>query len=406
MPPSAVRAVLGGAILALLTVSFVHQLGTGLVLALVPIRLAIEGFAAWVAGAMSAAFSIGLLLGCLAAPRLVSRISGRTAIAICVLVNAICAAALWLFPGPVAWCIARFAAGAFNAGLWVVIEAWLGARTPAGRRGTVFGAYMLTSRVGFVIAQAGLAFADPRVGALFLVATVVYAVSWLPVLATNDASPKIAGSRSMSGLMDIPRLAPAAIVAALVHGLVTTAQPALFPIYGVGLGLGMDRVALGLAAIQFGGMVLQLPLAMASDRWGRRLVMICAAFGTAVFSVLAIFAPVDAPLLFLVMIAAWGGAPAVLYSLAIAHANDRAGDHQRVAASSTLLLTWGVGATLGPMIASVGMDLLGPDMLFVFTAVLGAALAGFLVWRRLVRLPPDRRKPAAAALGAPPDLGR
>lgn len=406
MPSSAVRAVLGGAVLALLTVSFVHQLGTGLVLALVPIRLAIEGFAAWVAGAMSAAFSIGLLLGCLVAPRVVSRISGWAAIVICVLANAVSATALWLFPDPVAWCVARFVAGAFNAGLWVVIEAWLGARTSPAKRGAVFGAYMLTSRVGFVLAQAGLAFTDPGIGALFLAATAFYAVSWLPMLATKDASPRIAGNRSMSGLMEIPRLAPAAVAASLAHGLVTTAQPALFPIYGVGLGLGMDRVALGLAAIQFGGMVLQLPLAMASDRWGRRLVMIWAAFGTALFSVLAMFAPVDAPLLFLVMIAAWGGAPAVLYSLAIAHANDRAGDHQRVAASSTLLLIWGIGATLGPMIASVGMDFLGTDVLFAFTAALGAALAGFLVWRRLVRQPVAHRKPAAATLGAPPDLGR
>lgn len=399
------RAVLGGAILALLAVSFVHQLGTGLVLALVPMRLAIEGFAAWVAGAMSASFSIGLLLGCLVAPRLVARVSGRTAIVACVLANMVSAIALWLFPDPVAWCVARFGAGAFNAGLWVVIEAWLGARTPAAKRGAVFGAYMLTSRVGFVIAQAGLAWADPRIGALFLVAAAIYAVSWLPILATGDAPPPI-HRRAMPGLMEIPRLAPAAVAASLTHGLVTTAQPALFPIYGVGLGLGMDRVALGLAAIQFGGMVLQLPLAIASDRWGRRAVMGYAALATAVFSLSAMVAPVDAPALFLVMIAAWGGAPAVLYSLAIAHANDRAADHQRVAASSTLLMIWGAGATLGPMIASVGMDFLGPNVLFVFTAVLGAILAVFLAWRRLVRRPPHRRKPAAATLGASPDLGR
>ncbi|MGQ0677182.1 MAG: MFS transporter [Rhodospirillales bacterium] len=390
---------------ALLTVSFAHQLGTGLVLALVPMRLAIEGFAAWVAGAMSAAYSVGLLLGCLAAPRLVSRVPGRVAIAVCALVSAASAAALWLFPDPLAWCAARLVAGAFIACLWVVIEAWLGARSTAANRGAVFGSYMLTSRVAFVIPQAALAWADPRIGALFLVAAAAYAVSWLAVLATGDEPPPI-HRRAMPGMLEIPRLAPAAAAGALAHGLITTAQPALFPIYGVGLGLGMDRVALGLAAIQFGGMVLQLPLAMASDRWGRRRMMVFAAAATAALSVLAMFAPAGAPALFLVMVAAWGGAPAVLYSLAIAHANDRVQDHQRVAASSTLLLMWGVGATLGPMIASVGMDAFGANMLFVFTAALGAALALFLVWRLLVRRSPAKREPAAAILGAPPDLGR
>lgn len=406
MPPFLTWAAIGGAIVILLAVSLVHQIGTGLVLALVPIRLAIDGFPAWVAGAMSAAFSVGLLLGCLIAPSLAARVSGRVAIIACVLANVFSAVALWLFPDPVAWCLARFQAGMFNAGLWVVMEAWLGARTTAANRGVVFGAYMLTSRIGFVVAQAGLALADPRVGALFLLAAAIYAVSWLPMLAIEDAPPGIARGRPLRGLPEIPRLAPAAVAASLTHGMVTTAQPALFPIYGVGLGFGMDRVALGLAAIQFGGMVLQLPLAMASDRWGRRRLMVYASFATAAVSALAIFAPTSAPVPFLAMIAAWGGAPAVLYSLAIAHANDRVSDHQRVVASSALLLTWGIGATAGPMIASVGMDLFGPAVLFLFTAALGVILGLFLIWRLVVRRPPDRRKPAAATLGAPPDLGR
>ncbi len=399
------RAAFGGAVLVLLAVSLIHQVGTGLVLALVPIRLAIDGFPAWVAGMMSAGFSVGLLLGCLAAPRLTPLVSSRMAIIVCVLVNVVGAVILWLFPNPVAWCLARLLAGFFNAGLWAVMEAWLGSRTPAARRGTVFGAYMLTSRIGFVTAQAGLALTDPRIGALFLIAAAIYAVSWLPMLSIKDEPPKVA-DRTLKGLTAIPRLAPAAVAAALAHGMITTTQPALFPIYGVGLGLGMDSLALGLAATQFGGMVLQLPLAMASDRWGRRLVMIWAALGTAVASVLAMFAPAGTPLLFLAMIAAWGGAPAALYSLAIAHANDRAGDHQRLAASSALLLTWGIGATAGPMIASVGMDFIGAPVLFVFTSVLGAVLAAFLIWRRMVRRAPDHRRSAAATLAAPPNLGR
>jgi MFS family permease len=400
------RAAFGGVVLVLLSVSLVHQIGTGLILALVPISLALDGFPAWVAGAMSASFSIGLLFGCLAAPRLASLVSGRTAIIVCVVSNVFSAVALWLFPDPIAWCLARFQAGVFNAGLWAVMEAWLGARATPAKRGMVFGAYMLTSRIGFVMAQAGLALADPRLSALFLVSAAIFAVSWLPILTVDDEPPKLAGKRRLRGLTEIPRLAPAAVAAALTHGLVTTAQPALLPIYGVGLGLGIDRVALGLAAIQFGGMVLQLPLAMASDRWGRRLVMIWAALGTAAASIPAMLAPAEQPLLFLAMMALWGGAPAVLYSLAIAHANDRIGDQQRIAASSTLLLTWGVGATAGPMIASLGMDFIGPRVLFLFTAALGLALAAFLIWRRMVRRAPDHRTAAAATLGEPPDIGR
>ena len=406
MRGSGFGAVFGGAVAVLLTISTVHQLGTGLVLALVPMRLAIEGFPAWVAGAMSASFSLGFIAGCLAAPQMVSRVSARAAIAACALVNAGCAVLLWAFPDPLAWCAARLIGGYFIAALWVVIEAWLGARTSVGNRGTVFGAYMLTNRVSFVLVQAALVWADPRLGALFLLAAAFYAVAWLPAFATGDKPPSIPRRSLLRGLLAFPRQAPAAAAGALVHGLVTASQPALFPIYGVGLGLGMDRVALGLAAIQFGGMVLQLPLAFASDRWGRRRVMAYAALATAALSLAALNAPAGAPFLFLALIAAWGGAPAVIYSIAIAHANDRAADDQRVAASSALLMSWGVGATIGPMVVSLGMDLFGPGALFVFTAALGAALALYLGWRRLVRRPPAERKPVAATLTAPADLGR
>ena len=398
MRPSAARW--SGAVLALLTVSVVHQLGTGLVVALVPMRLAVEGFAAWVAGAMSAAFSVGFLLGCLAAPRIVTRIPARAAIAVCTLVNAACAAALWLYPDPVAWCVARFVGGSFIACMWVVIEAWLGQRSNAASRGAVFGAYMLTSRVAFVVAQAALAWTDPRIGALFLVAAGFYAVSWLPILAARDAPPRI-HPKAAPGSFAILRLAPAAAAGSLIHGLVTTAQPALYPIYGVGLGLGMDRVALGLAAIQFGGMVLQLPLAFASDRWGRRKIMAAAAFATAVLSLAALHAPVSSSPLLLAALAAWGGAPAVIYSLAIAHANDRVDDHQRIAASSGLLMLWGLGATLGPMAASLLMDSFGRAALFAFTGALGIALGLFLVWRRMVRKPAITRKPLEGAIAPP-----
>jgi MFS family permease len=406
MPATRFGAVFGGAVVVLLAVSIVHQLGTGLVLALVPMRLAIEGFPAWVAGVMSTSFSLGFIAGCLAAPRMVSRVSARAAIMVCALVNAGCAVLLWAFPDPLAWCAARLIGGYFIAALWVVIEAWLGARSTAGNRGAVFGAYMLTNRVSFVLVQAALAWTDPRLGALFLVAAAFHAVAWLPAFATSDKPPPIPRRSALRGLLAFPRLAPAAVAGALAHGLVTASQPALFPIYGVTLGLGMDRIALGLAAIQFGGMLLQLPLAFASDRWGRRRVMAYAALATAALSLAALRVPADAPLAFLALIAAWGGAPAVIYSIAIAHANDRAADDQRVAASSTLLMSWGVGATVGPMAASLGMDLWGPGALFAFTAVLGVALALYLGWRRLVRRAPPAREPVAAALISPPDLGR
>ena len=54
---------------------------------------------------------------------------------------------------------------------------------------------------------------------------------------------------------------------------------------------------------------------------------------------------------------------------------------QRVAWGSSLLLLWGIGSMVGPLVASFMMQALGSDALFVFVGVLGLALSIFVTWQ-------------------------
>lgn len=79
----------------------------------------------------------------------------------------------------------------------------------------------------------------------------------------------------------------------------------------------------------------------------------------------------------------FGGFGIPLYTLCVAHANDRLKAEETLAAARGLLLLNGVGAALGPLAASIAMSRLGPAGLFVYASALLAILALVALLRRV-----------------------
>jgi MFS family permease len=79
-----------------------------------------------------------------------------------------------------------------------------------------------------------------------------------------------------------------------------------------------------------------------------------------------------------------------LYSISVAHSNDHAAEHEFVVVSSGLLLMYGIGAVVGPLLASGLMQAMGATGLYAFTGAIHLILLVYLFVRRY------QRKPAAA----------
>jgi len=126
---------------------------------------------------------------------------------------------------------------------------------------------------------------------------------------------------------------------------------------------------------------------LASDRTDRRKVIIVACLGAAAAALAIVFLhdAWDRGILSLAFLFGFTAFP--VYSLCVAHTNDFVAPAEYVEASSGLLLTYGVGAVLGPMIASLLMGLIGGVGLFAFTAGVHAAMAAFAAWRMTRRAP-------------------
>jgi MFS family permease len=150
--------------------------------------------------------------------------------------------------------------------------------------------------------------------------------------------------------------------------------------------MGLSQVALFTSCVIAGGVALQYPLGMLSERFDRRRIIIwCFIALTAVSGVLALIELPNAGTIALGSL--FGGFAFALYPLCVAHSNDHLEEDERIGASSGLVLTYSVGAMAGPLVGSAGMGALGPTGLFAGITLLAASGAAFGIWRSIASAP-------------------
>src|SRR3546814_18445898 len=82
-----------------------------------------------------------------------------------------------------------------------------------------------------------------------------------------------------------------------------------------------------------------------------------------------------------------GGFSATVYPIALTHANDYARPSQTVSLLAGFLLAFSVGASTGPVIAALAMDVFSPGGLVGYAAVVNTLLAP-LTAGAMTRRPP------------------
>ena len=74
-----------------------------------------------------------------------------------------------------------------------------------------------------------------------------------------------------------------------------------------------------------------------------------------------------------------------IYSLVVAHANDHLQKDQMLGGSGKLILLYGLGAMMGPLLAGQFMQVLGSSGFLYYLGIIYAAIAGMAFVRRSKR---------------------
>jgi MFS family permease len=347
---------------------------------LLPLRGQEEGFSTAVLGLLGTAWAGGFVAGCFFAPRLVRRAGHVRAFGAFAASGAIIALMTGLVIDEIAWIILRAFTGFTMAGAFMVIESWLNETSTNENRGTVFGLYMMVTFASIMAGQMIVAVGDVRSASLFMVTGIFFCLSLIPTAVSTAASPKPLQDVSLD-LKGLYANSPVASVACVLIGVANGAWGTLGAVYGARIGISTAEIALMMSLVVVAGAAMQLPVGRASDRTDRRFVLAAASLGSAVFGLLVFVATPRSGVLVIAMTACYGALAYTLYSLAVAHANDHAKPEEFVKVSGGLLLLYGFGTMIGPVIGAVLMGAMRPESVFLATALAHFTLAGYTVLR-------------------------
>lgn len=375
-----------GPILALLRGTAFLLAASGLHSLLLPLRGQAEGFATSSLGLLGTAWAAGFVAGCLFAPRLVRSVGHVRAFGAFAASGAIIALMTGLLIDPIIWIVLRIFTGFAMAGAFMVIESWLNERATNENRGTIFGLYMMVTYASIMAGQLLVAFGDVTTDKLFMVAGIFFCLSLIPTAVSTAVTPRPLQEVSLD-IRELYANSPVSVAACLLVGIANGAWGTLGAVYGAQIGVSTATIALMMSLTVVAGAAMQMPVGRVSDMTDRRNVLAGAALITAVIGVLIFFLQPRSDVFVLIMTACYGALAYTLYSIAVAHANDHADAANFVKVSGGLLLLYGFGTMIGPVLAAVLMEQLRPDAIFLATALAHLALAGYTLVRIRARAP-------------------
>ena len=188
--------------------------------------------------------------------------------------------------------------------------------------------------------------------------------------------------RDLAGTL---RRAPAVMLAAWVAGLIEFAELTLLPLFGVHAGFH-DREALLLVTVfMAGNVVLQVPIGMLADRFGRRLMLGSCALLSGVGRLL--LQPwLATPALLWPLVFIWGGTLYAFYSQGVALLGEEFAVEDLASANTLFVMVYCFGGVIGPSVGGMAMDLwpsYGLPVLLSGAAALMLGGLGMTVRRRV-----------------------
>ncbi|MCM2561479.1 MFS transporter [Lutimaribacter sp. EGI FJ00015] len=361
------------------------MLGNGMHFTLIGLRGGIEGFSAGELSVVTSGYFLGFLSGARITPLLIQRVGHVRVFAALGSFMSAGLIAFTLLAEPWAWTILRILIGFSMSGIYVAAESWLNNAATNETRGKLLATYMTAQTLGIIGAQGLLTLGDAGNAALFIGASILVSVSFAPILLSVTPAPAVVVARPMS-LRQLLANSPLGTVGIFLLGSVYATQSGMGAVFGSETGMTASQVALFVAMLFAGALVLQFPVGWLSDRVDRRMLILgMAALGASSCAVGWMTGGDIRALMAAAFFA--GGVTTPLYALILAYANDFLPAEDMPAASGGLVFTFGLGAIAGPMLTGWAMQVLGPE---AFWLVLGSTFSAIVLYAlyRTTQRPP------------------
>ena len=332
----------------------------------------------------------GLLFGSYIAPKLVRQVGHIRVFAAFASIASTCILTQAAFIEPVTWIFMRFLTGMCMSGLYVVVESWFNDKADNNTRGTLLAIYSTLQLTGVALGQLLLNLASPSGYDLFLLTSVLISLSLVPVALANISAPRVEQTESVSW-GDLYKISPFGVIGLFLLGMVQSVLFGMSAVFASLIGLSVVAVSLFASMPFIGGILLLFPLGSLSDKLDRRKIVIVTSAGSAIFALAGFMVFENNFYTLFLVTTIYGGLSYPMYSLLIAHANDNARPEQMLSVCSGLVMIFGLGATIGPLVVGFTMDWYGYGSFFMFLAIIHTCIAIFGIYRTTKRASVEER---------------
>ncbi|MBF5059466.1 MFS transporter [Candidatus Neptunochlamydia vexilliferae] len=358
------------------------MLGNGFFNTFASLRLAADGAPSWVVGVMNASYFAGIMIGSIYVERLIDRIAHIRTFAIMASVNSFVFVMQALIIDPVSWTFFRFFSGFCASGFFIVIESWLLLSSGIKSRGRLLSLYMATLYLAQGFGQFMLNLAPIESLFPFAITIILSSLSLIPVCMMKSSGPLLLET-SITNIFQILKKAPLGPIGCFIAGMIMSSFYGLAPIFGKEIKLSVLQISQVMGLTILGGLALQWPIGHLSDIFNRRKVIIGVCLVLMVLTYALFLSPHYPYWLLLLLMIVFGGISFTLYPLSITYTCDHFSDKKIIGITCALMIIYGTGCIVGPLVSPLFMTIVGPSGLFLYVTLLCALFIIICFWRVL-----------------------
>ena len=348
--------------------------GYGLLMSLVGIRLQEIGASSTLIGLVNASFFLGGVFSLFSAIKIISTIGHIRSFSVFAAILTFVSLGHTLTDSLLAWGFFRILSGYSLYSLLLIIESWINEKTNSGDRSRVLSIYTVVFYLAMTGGQLMLNISDTTGFLLFVLAAMFVSISLIPISMTKISEPKMSEAKTMS----IPKLygiAKLAIVASFASGLLVGGFFTMAPVYAKSMEFSNESISIFMSTALVGALIAQWPIGWLSDRLGRKIAILAVSIIGGIASCSLWLLGSNMQILY-ASVFILGVAIFALYPLSLARANDTTDENvNAVEISRALLMVYGMGSFIAPVIIGAAMNNLGSSSLFMLFAAICFALA-------------------------------
>lgn len=232
-------------------------------------------------------------------------------------------------------------------------------------RGMINGLYSLYFAIGFVLSSViGPELYEYSFWIPFMIPMVTLLMC--PIIVTLKFKEKLMFSKKPKA--NVFKKISVGLQGAFLYGFTETTLTTLYPIFLLHQNYSLSDLGYALGIFVVGSIVGSIPVTYISDRFGRERVLIGSIF-ISIFTVLGIVA-LNNFILRLVFSFLSGLIIGPIYPIALAVSVQNLSKEEMASGTSLFTSSYGVGSTIGPLMSSMAMSLLGDDHIFSICLVL------------------------------------